>query len=150
MDAAAIARLRRRLRLTQPALARILGVHAMTVSKWERGVLRPSRHQLAILDAVARGEAATGAARELADFLNQSLIDVSEVPGMKLSASNQLRGRIVQLEEGPVSARLVIEIAPGVRIVSVITTASVRRLGLRPGKRVVAIIKATEVIVGCK
>lgn len=150
MDARAVAGLRRRLHLTQSGLARILGVHAMTVSKWERGLLRPTRHQQDILQAVARGDAPAGAARELADFLNHSLIDVSELEGMKLSASNQLRGKIVQLEEGPISARIVIEIAPGVHIVSVITTASVRRLGLRPGKRVVAIIKATEVIVGCK
>jgi molybdopterin-binding protein len=37
-----------------------------------------------------------------------------------------------------------------VRITSLITTASVRRLGLRVGKQAIAIIKATEVIIGTK
>ena len=41
-----------------------------------------------------------------------------------------------------------IQIAPRVRITSVITSASVRRVKLREGKTVVAIIKATDVILG--
>ena len=45
-----IARLRREgLKMTQAQLAQILGVHAMTVSKWERGELRPTRYQVALL-----------------------------------------------------------------------------------------------------
>ena len=50
-------------------------------------------------------------------------------------------------DEGNGSTRVVLEVAPGVRITSVITTASATRLGLREGKRAVAIIKATEVIL---
>jgi molybdate transport system regulatory protein len=69
---------------------------------------------------------------------------------MQLSASNQLRGRIVELDIGPVSSRVVIEIAPRVRVTSVITSASVQRLKLREGKSVVAIIKATDVILGSR
>lgn len=143
---ASISSLRKSLGLTQGHLARLAGVHPMTVSKWERGVLRPNRPQQAVLRALAgQVDAAT---EDLAGFLNQSLIDVSEVKGMKLSASNQLRGKIVELTLGPVSARIVLEIAPKVRITSVITSESARRLGLKPGKKAVAIIKATEVIVG--
>jgi molybdopterin-binding protein len=148
--------LRRRLGLTQAKLAELTGVHAMTVSKWERGVLAPNAHQRAILRSL---EAASGRrgpaprresehARELAGLLTQAHIDFSEVGDMKLSASNQFRGKVVEIDEGPVTSRLVIEIAPRVRIVSLITTASVKRLGLGVGKPAVAIIKATEVIVG--
>jgi len=147
----AIVSLRERLGLTQTRLARLAGVHPMTVSRWERGRLAPNAHQrsiLAALEAAAGGETTGGVARELSGFLNQAFVDVSEVQGMKLSASNQLRGRIVELEEGPISARVAIEVAPRVRIVSLITTASSRRLRLRVGKPVVAIVKATEVIVG--
>lgn len=147
-----IARLRSLLGLTQPRLARLTGVHPMTVSKWERGVLRPNPPQRAILRAL---EAAAGGrpapspeAEELAAWLNQAYMDVSEVKGMKLSASNQLRGKVVGLTLGPVSAKIVLEIAPRVRITSVITSDSARRLGLKVGKKAVAIIKATEVIVG--
>ena len=52
-----IVTLRQRLGLTQVRLAELTGVHAMTVSKWERGVLRPSRHQREILTVLARGVA---------------------------------------------------------------------------------------------
>jgi molybdopterin-binding protein len=146
-----LATLRARLGWTQVRLAEVLGVHAMTVSKWERGVLEPlprQRTMLRALRAIARGRTASGPAPELAGFLNQAFIDVTEVGDMKLSASNQFRGKVVEIEEGPVTARVVIEIGPRLRIVSLITTASVRRLGLRIGKAAVAIIKATEVIVG--
>jgi molybdopterin-binding protein len=148
-----VARTRKQLRLTQTGLGRLVGAHAMTVSKWERGVLRPSGFQrsiLSALEAASSGRATGGPARDLAAFLNQAFIEVTEVHGMKLSASNQLKGRIVQLDEGPVTSRVVIEIAPKVVITSLITTASVRRLGLRIGKSAIAIIKATEVIIGTK
>jgi molybdopterin-binding protein len=146
-----LATLRSRLGLTQVRLAEVLGVHAMTVSKWERGVLQPMARQRTILralTAIAEGRTASGPAPELAGLLNQAFIDVTEVGDMKLSASNQFRGKVVEIEEGPVTARVVLEIGPRLRIVSLITTASVRRLGLRVGKPAVAIIKATEVIVG--
>ena len=147
--------IRRSARLTQPRLAELTGVHPMTVSKWERGILRPNRHQraiLAALDAASSGRAgnASRETAELAAWLNQAYIDVTEITGMKLSASNQFRGKVVELALGPISARVVIEIAPKIRIVSVITSDSARRLGLRVGKPAVAIIKATEVIVGTK
>jgi molybdopterin-binding protein len=144
-----VARIRKRLGLTQARLARLTGVHTMTVSKWERGVLAPNPHQRAILAALAgRGAGDSEPARELAEFLNGAFLEVTEVQGMKLSASNQIKGKIIEMETGPVSTRVVLEIAPRVKITSVITTASARRLGLEIGKRVVAIIKATEVILG--
>jgi molybdopterin-binding protein len=125
----------------------------MTVSKWERGVLEPTPHALAILralDAAAGRRAAPREARDLAGYLNQAFIEVSEIEDMKISASNQLSGKVVELEEGPVSSRVVIEVAPRVRVTSLITTASVRRLGLRVGKPAIAVIKATEVIVAVR
>jgi molybdopterin-binding protein len=146
-----VARIRKRLGLTQETLGRIVGAHAMTVSKWERGVLKPAAFQKSILGALeasAGGAGDPGPARDLAALLNQAFIEVTEVGDMKLSASNQFKGRVVEMDEGPVTTRLVIEIAPKVKITSLITTASVRRLGLKPGKAAVAIIKATEVIVG--
>ncbi|HZM00300.1 MAG TPA: TOBE domain-containing protein [Planctomycetota bacterium] len=151
-----VVRARRRAGLTQTRLARLLGVHPITVSKWERGLLAPNVRQTAILAALGRpgrggtapGPRVADVAEELAGLLNQAFIEVTEVEGMQLSASNQVKGRIVELEVGPVSSRVVIQIAPRVKLTSVITSASVRRLGLREGKTVVAIIKATDVILG--
>ena len=155
-----IARIRKALALTQSRLAKLTGVHPMTVSKWERGVLAPAPHPLAILRALdaasdrgrasGRRAAKAGEARELAAYLNQAFIEVTEVDDMKISASNQFSGKVVELEKGPVSSRVVIEIAPKVRITSVITTASVKRFGLAKGSSAIAIIKATEVIVATK
>ncbi len=142
---------RLRLGLTQAAFAELIGVHPMTVSRWERGVLTPNRRQLAILRTLVDGSAdepAADRAAELVGLMNLAFVDVSEVNGMKLSASNQLKGRIVELDKGPVSTRVVMEIVPKVHVTSLITTASANRLGLRIGKKVVAIIKATEVIIG--
>jgi molybdopterin-binding protein len=148
--------IRTRLGLTQVQLAELTGVHPITVSKWERGVLVPAAHQLRILRSLTDATRGAGARSphaavgQLLAILNRAYLDASESEDMKLSASNQLKGRIVQMDVGPVSSRIVLEVAPGVRITSVITTASSKRLGLREGKRAVAIIKATEVILGVK
>jgi DNA-binding XRE family transcriptional regulator len=42
---------RERLRLTQTQFAQLLGVHPLTISKWERGVLVPSDHQVALMNS---------------------------------------------------------------------------------------------------
>lgn len=39
------------LGLTQVQLAQLLGVHPLTVSKWERGLLTPTPHQQALLES---------------------------------------------------------------------------------------------------
>lgn len=41
--------LRKDMRLSQPEFGQLFGVHPMTVSKWERGVLAPSEYQLALM-----------------------------------------------------------------------------------------------------
>jgi molybdate transport system regulatory protein len=42
----------------------------------------------------------------------------------------------------------VVEIAGGHQVVAAITAESARQLGLAPGKRVVAVVKSTEVMIG--
>ena len=41
--------LRKNLRMTQGQLAAVVGVHEMTVSKWERGILKPKPFQMSLL-----------------------------------------------------------------------------------------------------
>ncbi len=48
-----ITALRSSLAFTQAELSRVLGVHPMTVSKWERGIATPTAHQKALLDSFA-------------------------------------------------------------------------------------------------
>lgn len=45
MDTTAIVGTRKRLNLTQARFGELFGVHPMTVSKWERGELKPSEYQ---------------------------------------------------------------------------------------------------------
>jgi molybdate transport system regulatory protein len=66
---------------------------------------------------------------------------------MALSARNQFPGTIVSLKHGAVISEVVIEIAPVVQIVSLISVSSAKRLRLKKGGVATAIIKATEVIV---
>ena len=67
---------------------------------------------------------------------------------MKLSARNQLNGKITNVEKGAVMSNVKIEISePGV-ITAVITKESAEKLGLSEGDDVTAIIKSTEVIIG--
>ena len=151
--------LRKSLGLSQRELAGLLGTHTMTVSKWERGVLSPGDHHRRLLrafsDAGARGvrfdRRTDGSERDPVRFL-ADLLDAAyrepEIDLGALSATNRFPGRIVQLARGEVMCKVVIEVAPELRIGSVITTDSVDRLGLDVGSSAVAIIKATEVIVG--
>lgn len=67
---------------------------------------------------------------------------------MKISARNQINGTIVEIKEGIVTARVVIDIGGGNKLSSVITVDSVNDLKLKPGDKVTAIIKSTEVMIG--
>lgn len=67
---------------------------------------------------------------------------------MKTSARNVLPGRIVAVVHGPVTTQVTLEIAPGVQVVSTITTESAKALSLRDGGQAYAIIKASSVMVG--
>jgi molybdopterin-binding protein len=66
---------------------------------------------------------------------------------MEISARNQLKGKVKQVTPGAVMSEVVVDIG-GQEVVSMISKASVERLELKPGDPVVAIIKATEVIIG--
>jgi molybdate transport system regulatory protein len=66
---------------------------------------------------------------------------------MKVSARNQLPGTVKAITAGAVMAEVVIELDGGHELVAAITAESIRQLGVEPGGRVVALIKATEVLV---
>jgi len=66
---------------------------------------------------------------------------------MKISARNQLPGTVASVTEGAVMSEVVVAVDGGHEIVSAITAESARRLGLAEGRRVIAIIKSTEVIL---
>jgi molybdopterin-binding protein len=67
---------------------------------------------------------------------------------MKLSARNNLKGKIKSIEIGAVNVDVVVEVAPGIEISSVITKRSCENLGLEVGKEAYAVIKASNVMIG--
>jgi molybdopterin-binding protein len=67
---------------------------------------------------------------------------------MKLSARNILKGTITRITQGAVNSEIVIELPGGMEIVSIITKSSVKSLGLKRGKEVYAVIKASNVMIG--
>ena len=66
---------------------------------------------------------------------------------MKISARNQLKGTVANIEEGAVNGIVTIDLG-GASIKSVITMESIKELGLEVGKEAYAIVKASNVMVG--
>jgi molybdate transport system regulatory protein len=71
-----------------------------------------------------------------------------EVKGLKLSARNNLKGKVVAVEKGVITAKVKIEVKAPATITAVITKEAVDDLDLKVGDEVTAIIKSTEVIIG--
>jgi molybdopterin-binding protein len=67
---------------------------------------------------------------------------------MKISARNVFKGKVKQLKHGAVNSEVVVELADGVEVVSIITKFSAEALGLAVGKEVYAVIKASDVMIG--
>jgi molybdopterin-binding protein len=67
---------------------------------------------------------------------------------MKISARNVIPGKITNIKKGPITTLVTLEIAPGIEIVSSITSESAAGLKLKKGQKVYAIIKASSVIIG--
>lgn len=65
---------------------------------------------------------------------------------MKISARNQLSGTVTSIDEGAAIANVAIDVG-GHRLVASITVEAVRDLGLQQGSSVVALIKASDVLV---
>jgi len=64
-----------------------------------------------------------------------------------INVRNQFRGKVKEIVEGPVVSEVDIETPSGLLVTSVITTRSVKELGLKPGRDVIALIKSTEVSI---
>jgi len=67
---------------------------------------------------------------------------------MKLSARNQLKGKIVAVRKGQTTAHVQIDIGHGVIITSSITNEAVDELKMKVGDKAVAIVKASDVMIG--
>ncbi|HET7429858.1 MAG TPA: TOBE domain-containing protein [Gaiellales bacterium] len=114
--------------------ARALGVSVDTLRRWERSG-RITMHR---------------------DSANRRVVDQDEVTRLgghvpahvdaSFSARNRFEGVVTSVEVTGVVAQVEIEAGPH-HVVSVITRDAVKELGLRPGVKAVATVKATSVMV---
>ncbi|HJH31912.1 MAG TPA: molybdenum-dependent transcriptional regulator [Methanosarcinaceae archaeon] len=69
--------------------------------------------------------------------------------GLKITARNQMRGRVIGVDKGDVISKVKVLIEPTV-VTSVITSEAVDKLKIEDGDEVFAIVKSTEVMIGKK
>lgn len=66
---------------------------------------------------------------------------------MKISARNQLKGKVTAIQQGSVNGIVTLDCG-GMPVSGTISLAAIQELGLTAGKEAVAIVKATEVMIG--
>ena len=66
----------------------------------------------------------------------------------KLSARNQLKGKIVEVKKGATTSHVRIDIGNGIVITSSITNEAVADLNLKTGDEAWAVIKASDAMIG--
>jgi molybdopterin-binding protein len=67
---------------------------------------------------------------------------------MKLSARNQIKGKVVAVQKGQTTGHVRIDVGGGIIITASITNEAIDDLALKPGDAAVAVIKASDVMVG--
>jgi molybdate transport system regulatory protein len=83
------------------------------------------------------------------NMLIQTVYDKTfwEVIGLKISARNQMKGKVLDIEKGDLVSKVKIQIEP-TTITAVITTEAVEALDINKNDKVMAIVKSTEVMIG--
>jgi molybdopterin-binding protein len=67
---------------------------------------------------------------------------------MKLSTRNIIKGKVTDVNEGAVAAKVKVDIGGGNTITSTITVEAVKELGIKVGDEVSVLIKASSVMLG--
>jgi len=118
--------------------ARLLGVSDDTVRRWIAGGALPS-----VRDNSGR-MAVEG--RVLAAFARDQAKTVPDPTGVSSSARNRFVGLVTDVKSDNVMSQVEMQCGP-FRVVSLMSSESVRDLELEPGSLAVAVIKSTTVIV---
>jgi molybdopterin-binding protein len=66
---------------------------------------------------------------------------------MKLSTRNVIKGKVIEVKEGPIAAKVRVDIGGGNIITSTITVDAVRDLALKVGDEAYVLIKASNVMI---
>lgn len=77
-----------------------------------------------------------------------SVVVMVDADDVRLSARNQLSGRVAAVTPGAVNDQVVIDLDGGGRVAAIVTHESAASLGIAVGGRATAVFKASSVIVG--
>jgi molybdopterin-binding protein len=66
---------------------------------------------------------------------------------MRISARNQIKGKIVEVTKGATTSHVRVDVGGGQIVTSSITNEAVDQLGLKKGDNVIAVIKASDVMI---
>lgn len=66
---------------------------------------------------------------------------------MRISARNQIKGKIVDLKKGATTAHVRVDIGGGQIVTSAITNEAVDELSLKTGAEVIVVVKASDVMI---
>jgi len=85
----------------------------------------------------------------LEGYLGEVLSDVEywEAIGLKISARNRLKGKVVGLEKDKITAKVKVQVSAPTTITALISTEAVEDLNIKVGDMVEAVVKATEVMI---
>jgi molybdopterin-binding protein len=67
---------------------------------------------------------------------------------MKISARNKIQGTITDITKGATTSHVRLDVGGGTNITASITNESVDEMKLEKGQKAVAVIKATDVMIG--
>lgn len=70
--------------------------------------------------------------------------------GLRFSARNQFTGSIIGITQGAINSEVTVAIDADIGLVSVITNESVAGLGLNIGDNVIALIKASSIVLATR
>ncbi len=77
-----------------------------------------------------------------------SVMVMSGSAPLKLSARNQLRGRVIHCKKGAVNGEVAIQLPGDGTVIAIITNESIDGLELKEGVEAIAVFKSTSVILG--
>ncbi len=95
------------------------------------------------------GRSLLGEYKQVESYLSKVLSDSGnlEVKGLKLSARNRFKGKVIAVEKGVITAKVKVEVKMPVTVTAVITKEAVEDLDIKVGDEVEAIVKSTEVMI---
>jgi molybdate transport system regulatory protein len=87
--------------------------------------------------------------KHVESYLNEVLSDEEywEVLGLKISARNRFKGKVVAVEKDGITAKVKVEVKEPTVITALISREAVEDLDIKVGDSVEAVVKATEVMI---